>query len=222
MKNGKSNIHCGGHSPHGYSLRTILLLISATLLVFTGCKMGGTRVNPNSSGAIRIIRTSDAPNEKEEKVASVPPKGAVVKSKPKITPQELPPPPTPTPVVSPIPPTVNKNKVEVLVKPKEDKPTKQPSVKEKAFAANAWLEERRELILYYLVAGTVLFLFWLVWSIGSEKERVEKRVKKALTEPAVKPRKKGTKKGAKKSIKKPAAKKAAKKTAKKKALKKKS
>ena len=65
------------------------------LAVFLTACQGGKKINPNSSGAVRIIRTSELEKpQKEEPAMNVLPKGHAVKAKPLIKSEDLPPPPT--------------------------------------------------------------------------------------------------------------------------------
>ncbi len=174
----------------------------------TACQ-GGKKINPNSTGAVRIIRASELEKpQKEEPAMNVLPKGHAVKAKPLIKSEDLPP-----------PPTVQKNKVDIVIREPENGPavpmvvTRPMTTLEKV---DAWIADHGSLISYYLVAFTGLLMLWLLWKINNEKRVLPLKQ-------AIKPKKRAsTKRPAKKAAKKATAKKAAKKTAKKKASKKKS
>ena len=187
--------------------KTFILLA----VLFTACQ-GGKKINPNSTGAVKIIRTSELQKpEKEELTMNVMPKGNAVKAKPLIKSEDLPP-----------PPTVQKNKVDIVIREPENGPAV-PMVVTRPMTAlekvDAWIHNHGMLISYYLVAFTGLLMLWLLWKINNEKRVLPLKASKQ----AIKPKKKAsTKRPAKKTAKKTTAKKAAKKTAKKKAPKKKS
>ena len=182
------------------------------LVIFLTACQGGKKVNPNSSGAVNIIRTSELEKpQKEEPAMNVLPKGHAVKAKPLIKSEDLPP-----------PPTVQKNKVDIVIREPENGPavpmivTKPMTALEKA---DAWIYDHGALISYYLVAFTGFLMLWLLWTINNQKRALNLRTAKQ----AIKPNKRAsTKRPAKKAAKKTTAKKAVKKTAKKKASKKKS
>ena len=180
-------------------------------MLFTACQ-GGKKINPNSTGAVKIIRTSELQKpEKEELTMNVLPKGNAVKAKPLIKSEDLPP-----------PPTVQKNKVDIVIREPENGPAV-PMVVNRPMTTlekvDAWITDHGPLISYYLVAFTGLLMLWLLWTINNEKRALNPKTPKQ----PIKPKKKAsTKRPAKKAAKKTTAKKAAKKTANKKASKKKS
>ena len=182
------------------------------LAVFLTACQGGKKINPNSSGAVRIIRTSELEKpQKEEPAMNVLPKGHAVKAKPLIKSEDLPP-----------PPTVQKNKVDIVIREPENGPAV-PMVVNRPMTTlekvDAWITDHGPLISYYLVVFTGLLMLWLIWTINNEKRALDPKTPKQ----PIKPKKKAsTKRPAKKAAKKTTAKKAAKKTAKKKASKKKS
>ena len=186
--------------------KTLILLV----VFLTACQ-GGKKINPNSSGAVKIIRTSELQKpQKEEPAMNLLPNGSVVPHKPRISSQELP---------APAPPTVQRNKVDIVIKEPENGPavpmvvTRPMTTLEKV---DAWIYKHGMLISYYLVAFTGFLMLWLLWKINNEKRVLPLKQ-------AIKPKKRAsTKRPAKKAAKKATAKKAAKKTAKKKASKKKS
>ena len=189
------------------------LILLAVLL--TACQ-GGKKINPNSTGAVKIIRTSELQKpQKEEPAMNILPNGGVVPHKPNVTSKEL-------PIPAPAPPTVQRNKVDIVIREPENGPAV-PMVVTRPMTAlekvDAWIHRHGMLISYYLVAFTGLLMLWLLWKINNEKRVLPLKTPKQ----PIKPRKKAsTKRPAKKAAKKTTAKKAAKKTAKKKASKKKS
>jgi len=186
------------------------------LVIFLTACQGGKKVNPNSSGAANIIRVSDLQkSQKEEPAMNILPNGGVVPHKPNVTSKEL-------PIPAPAPPTVQRNKVDIVIREPENGPAV-PMVVNKPMTvlerADAWIYDHGALISYYLVAFTALLMLWLLWSINNQKRALNSRIAKQ----SIKPKKRAsTKRPAKKAAKKTTAKKAAKKTAKKKASKKKS
>lgn len=225
MKNGKSNLRLGRRNSLNNYLGFVLLLTASASLIFSGCRMGGTKVNPNSSGAVKVIRTSELQKpQKEEPAMNILPNGGVAPNKPNVTSEELPAP-------APPPPTVQKNKVDIVIKEPENGPavpilvTSPMTTLERV---DKWIDDHGTLICYYLMVFTFVCLTWVVWSIHTEKrvilpapKKPAKRNKKMVAKKSTKkPAKKTTKKPAKKTTKKPTAKKAVKKTAKKKAAKK--
>lgn len=186
------------------------------MIFLTACQ-GGKKVNPNSSGAVNIIRVSDLQkSQKEEPAMNILPNGGVVPHKPNVTSEEL---PTPAPA----PPTVQRNKVDIVIREPENGPAV-PMVVTRPMTTlenvNAWISDHGALISYYLVAFTGFLMVWLLWVVNSQRKALNSR--KPAKRP-MKPKKKAsTKRPAKKTAKKTTAKKAAKKTAKKKASKKKS
>ena len=186
------------------------------LVIFLTACQGGKKVNPNSSGAVNIIRVSDLQkSQKEEPAMNILPNGGVVPHKPNVTSKEL-------PIPAPAPPTVQRNKVDIVIREPENGPAV-PMVVNKPMTAleraDAWIYDHGALISYYLVAFTALLMLWLLWSINNQKRALNSRIAKQ----SIKPKKRAsTKRPAKKAAKKTTAKKAAKKTAKKKASKKKS
>jgi hypothetical protein len=193
--------------------KTLILLV----VFLTACQ-GGKKINPNSSGAVKIIRTSELQKpQKEQQAMNVIPKGRVVPSKPQIKSEELPP-PKPS---APAPPTVQRNKVDIVIKEPKNGPavpmivTKPMTTLDKV---DAWISDHGVLISYYLVIFTGFLMFWLLWKLNNEKRILNLKASKQ----AIKPKKRAsTKRTAKKAAKKTTAKKAVKKTAKKKASKKK-
>lgn len=191
--------------------KTLILLV----IFLTACQ-GGKKINPNSSGAVKIIRTSELQKpQKEEPAMSILPNGGVVPHKPNVTSREL-----PMPV--PAPPTVQRNKVDIVIREPENGPAV-PVVVTRPMTTlenvNAWISDHGALISYYLVAFTGFLMLWLLWTINNQKRALNLNTAKQ----PMKPRKRAsTKRPAKKAAKKTTAKKAAKKTAKKKASKKKS
>lgn len=183
-------------------------------MVFLTACQGGKKINPNSSGAVKIIRTSELQKpQKEEPAMNLLPNGSVVPHKPRISSQELP---------APAPPTVQRNKVDIVIKEPENGPAV-PVVVTRPMttleSVDAWITDHGTLISYYLVVFTGLLMLWLLWTINNEKRALSPRIPKQ----PIKPKKKASaKRPAKKAAKKTTAKKAAKKTAKKKASKKKS
>ena len=189
------------------------LILLAVLL--TACQ-GGKKINPNSTGAVKIIRTSELQKpQKEEPAMNILPNGGVVPHKPNVTSKEL-------PMPTPAPPTVQRNKVDIVIREPENGPAV-PMVVNRPMTTlekvDAWITDHGSLISYYLVAFTGLLMLWLLWTINNEKRALNPKTPKQ----PIKPKKKAsTKRPAKKAAKKTTAKKAAKKTAKKKASKKKS
>ena len=187
------------------------------LVIFLTACQGGKKVNPNSTGAAKIIRTSELQKpQKEEPAMNILPNGGVVPHKPNVTSEEL---PTPAPA----PPTVQRNKVDIVIREPENGPAV-PMVVTRPMTTlenvNAWISDHGALISYYLVAFTGFLMVWLLWVVNSQRKALNSR--KPAKRP-MKPKKKAsTKRPAKKTAKKTTAKKAAKKTAKKKASKKKS
>ena len=189
--------------------KTLILLV----VFLTACQ-GGKKINPNSSGAVKIIRTSELQKpQKEEPAMTLLPNGSVVPHKPQISSQELP---------APAPPTVQRNKVDIVIREPENGPAV-PMIVNRPMTTlekvDAWITDHGSLISYYLVVFTGLLMLWLIWTINNEKRALDPKTPKQ----PIKPKKKAsTKRPAKKTAKKTTAKKAAKKTAKKKAPKKKS
>ncbi len=189
--------------------KTLILLV----VFLTACQ-GGKKINPNSSGAVKIIRTSELQKpQKEEPAMNLLPNGSVVPHKPQISSQELP---------APAPPTVQRNKVDIVIREPENGPAV-PMIVNRPMTTlekvDAWITDHGSLISYYLVVFTGLLMLWLIWTINNEKRALDPKTPKQ----PIKPKKKAsTKRPAKKTAKKTTAKKAAKKTAKKKAPKKKS
>lgn len=183
-------------------------------MVFLTACQGGKKINPNSSGAVKIIRTSELQKpQKEEPAMNLLPNGSVVPHKPQISSQELP---------APAPPTVQRNKVDIVIREPENGPAV-PMIVNRPMTTlekvDAWITDHGSLISYYLVVFTGLLMLWLIWTINNEKRALDPKTPKQ----PIKPKKKAsTKRPAKKTAKKTTAKKAAKKTAKKKAPKKKS
>ena len=186
------------------------------LLIFLTACQGGKKVNPNSSGAVNIIRASDLQkSQKEEPAMNILPNGGVAPHKPNVTSKEL-------PIPAPAPPTVQRNKVDIVIREPENGPAV-PMIVTKPMTAlekvNAWIYDHGALISYYLVAFTGFLMLWLLWTINNQKRALNLKTAKQ----AIKPKKRAsTKRPAKKAAKKTTAKKAVKKTAKKKASKKKS
>lgn len=186
------------------------------LVIFLTACQGGKKVNPNSSGAVNIIRVSDLQKpQKEEPAMNILPNGGVAPHKPNVTSKEL-------PMPAPAPPTVQRNKVDIVIREPENGPAV-PMIVNKPMTvlerADAWIYDHGALISYYLVAFTALLMLWLLWSINNQKRALNSRIAKQ----SIKPKKRASaKRPAKKAAKKTTAKKAAKKTAKKKAPKKKS
>ena len=186
------------------------------LVIFLTACQGGKKVNPNSSGAVNIIRVSDLQkSQKEQPAMNILPNGGVVPHKPNVTSKEL-------PIPAPAPPTVQRNKVDIVIREPENGPavpmivTKPMTALEKA---DAWIYDHGALISYYSVAFTGFLMLWLLWTINNQKRALNLKTAKQ----AIKPKKRAsTKRPAKKAAKKTTAKKAVKKTAKKKASKKKS
>ena len=186
------------------------------IVVFSTACQGGKKVNPNSSGAVNIIRVSELKQTQEQPTTSVLPNGSVVPHKPNVTSEEL-----PMPV--PAPPTVQRNKVDIVIREPENGPavpmviTKPMTTLEKA---DAWIHDHGALISYYLVAFTGVLMAWLLWTVNNQRKVLNSR---KPTKRPIKPKKRASaKRPAKKAAKKTTAKKAAKKTAKKRAPKKKS
>lgn len=187
------------------------------LAVFLTACQGGKKVNPNSSGAVNIIRASEVKPPKEHTTMNVIPKGNAAPTKPKIKSKNLP------LVPLPAPPTVQRNKLDIVIRePLEGGPAV-PMVVSRPMTTwekmDAWLNKYSELICYYLIAFTFVAMAWLLWSLNNQRRVAIKKPKQQ----AVRVRKKASaKRPAKKAAKKTTAKKAVKKTAKKKAPKKKS
>ena len=187
------------------------------LVIFLTACQGGKKVNPNSSGAVNIIRVSDLQKpQKEEPAMNILPNGSVVPHKPNVTSKEL-----PMPV--PAPPTVQRNKVDIVIREPENGPAVPMIVNKPMTAlerADAWIHDHGALISYYLVAFTGLLMLWLLWTVNNQRKVLNSR---KPTKRPMKPKKRASaKRPAKKAAKKTTAKKAAKKTAKKRAPKKKS
>lgn len=205
------------------------LIVLAIFLA--GCQ-GGKRVNPDSSGAVNIIRASKTKPTEDSNVMNVIPKRGAVKSKPNFPPTSSAP-PNPTqpslipsvpapPLVAPEPPTVQRNKLDIVIKHPEGKPavpivvSKQMTLMEEI---DLWIHDNRWLIAYYLVVFTGLLILWFLWNIRNEKRALKPKTPKQ----GIKTKKRtSTKRSVKKTAKKATAKKAVKRTAKKKAPKNKS
>ena len=192
--------------------------ISIALLIFLTACQGGKKVRPSSSGGINIIRTSEVkaplpppPVPREAKTMNVIPNGNTTKKKSKVIGKNLP---------TPEPPTVQKNKVEVVIKETENGeaiPIIVTTPLSRFERIDQWIQDHSELLMYYLIILTGVILVWTVRTIDKQKVALRTKMDRTTTK-----KKRPVKRASKKSTRKPAAKKAVKKVAKKRAPKKKS